>query len=52
MGHYKNQHRNLWSSVHIVIKDIGMGISEEVVSEIFKPFFSTKTLGSGLGLRE
>jgi signal transduction histidine kinase len=33
-----------------MIKDTGAGISEEIASEIFKPFFSTKTRGSGLGL--
>lgn len=38
------------SKVLVVIKDTGMGIKEEIVSEIFKPFFSTKTRGSGLGL--
>jgi len=38
------------SKVLVVIKDTGMGISEEIVYEIFKPFFSTKTRGSGLGL--
>jgi signal transduction histidine kinase len=27
-----------------------MGISSEIVSEIFKPFFTTKTRGTGLGL--
>jgi len=38
------------SKVHVVIKDTGTGISEEIISEMFKPFFSTKTRGSGLGL--
>ncbi|MFZ2197617.1 MAG: ATP-binding protein [Thermodesulfovibrionales bacterium] len=38
------------SRVHIVIKDTGKGISEEVLADIFKPFFTTKTRGSGLGL--
>ncbi len=38
------------SGVRIVIKDTGVGMSEETISEIFKPFFTTKTRGSGLGL--
>lgn len=38
------------SSVRIMIKDTGAGIAKEIISEIFKPFFTTKTRGSGLGL--
>ena len=38
------------SQVRIMIRDTGAGIKEEIVSDIFKPFFSTKTRGSGLGL--
>jgi two-component system, NtrC family, sensor histidine kinase HydH len=38
------------SRVRIVIKDTGPGMSEETITEIFKPFFTTKTRGSGLGL--
>lgn len=38
------------SRVLIVIKDSGTGMSEETIAEIFKPFFTTKTRGSGLGL--
>ncbi len=38
------------SRVLVVVKDTGAGIGEEIVSEIFKPFFTTKTRGSGLGL--
>ncbi|MBI1871619.1 MAG: PAS domain-containing protein [Chlamydiae bacterium] len=34
----------------IQIEDTGDGISEEHSQEIFEPFFSTKTLGMGLGL--
>jgi len=38
------------SRVVITIKDTGAGISKEIISDIFKPFFTTKTRGSGLGL--
>lgn len=34
----------------ISIKDTGKGIPEEVLPHIFKPFFTTKEKGSGLGL--
>jgi signal transduction histidine kinase len=30
--------------------DTGKGISQEVLNRIFRPFFSTKPGGSGLGL--
>jgi two-component system sensor histidine kinase AtoS len=36
--------------VSVSIKDTGPGISDEVMENLFKPFFTTKTLGSGLGL--
>ena len=35
---------------NIVIKDTGSGISDENISKIFNPFFTTKEKGSGLGL--
>ncbi len=34
----------------IKIKDNGPGIPEEIKEKIFKPFFTTKTTGTGLGL--
>lgn len=36
--------------INIVIRDTGSGISETIISDIFKPFYTTKTRGSGLGL--
>jgi len=35
---------------HIVIRDNGCGIPADIVDRIFDPFFSTKQLGSGLGM--
>ena len=36
--------------VKIVIKDTGMGIPPEHISRVFEPYFTTKQMGSGLGL--
>ncbi|MDD5687863.1 MAG: ATP-binding protein [Elusimicrobia bacterium] len=36
--------------VNISVKDNGCGISDEFMSKIFKPFYTTKVRGSGLGL--
>ena len=36
--------------VRIAIVDTGHGMSDDVMKDIFKPFFTTKTRGSGLGL--
>ena len=37
-------------TVMVQIKDTGTGISSDILENIFKPFFTTKADGSGLGL--
>lgn len=36
--------------IHISISDNGTGIAKSVINKVFDPFFSTKTMGQGLGL--
>lgn len=36
--------------VHIIVKDNGEGIANDVMPKLFEPFFTTKTKGTGLGL--
>jgi two-component system sensor histidine kinase PilS (NtrC family) len=36
--------------VQVTVKDDGCGMSEETISKIFNPFFTTKAHGTGLGL--
>ncbi len=38
------------NGVEIRVRDNGKGIKEEIIPFVFKPFFSTKPKGSGLGL--
>src|SRR5262249_18401764 len=38
------------SEVEIVVRDSGPGIPDTVVDDIFKPFYTTKSEGMGMGL--
>lgn len=42
--------RRVADSIEICVADSGPGIPAEILSEIFKPHFSTKACASGLGL--
>ena len=42
--------KNEKDEIEIMLTDTGCGISEELVKEIFNPFFTTKEKGTGLGL--
>ncbi|MFO7707764.1 MAG: PAS domain S-box protein [Desulfobacterales bacterium] len=37
-------------SVHIEVRDTGLGIPRAVIGKIFEPFFTTKEVGKGTGL--
>ena len=36
--------------VHLIVEDIGTGMTDEVLEQIFIPFFTTKDVGQGTGL--
>ena len=36
--------------VHVQVKDTGCGIPQELLDQIWDPFFTTKTVGQGVGL--
>ncbi|MFA4915102.1 MAG: ATP-binding protein [Syntrophales bacterium] len=46
----KTQYRRDTNSVTIECRDTGSGIPPEIINDIFRPFFSTKEVGSGTGL--
>lgn len=41
---------NIDNTITIQVIDNGVGISEEIIEDVFVPFFSTKKSGSGIGL--
>src|SRR5262249_15358332 len=45
-----NYLRSLRPSISVQISDTGCGISEDDLTRIFEPFFSTRKKGTGLGL--
>lgn len=44
--------KNLENGIEIIFTDTGRGIPEDIIHEVFKPYFTTKqkTYGTGLGL--
>ena len=46
----KTRYKRETNTVSIECRDTGLGIPENVLKDIFKPFFTTKTVGSGSGL--
>ncbi len=42
--------KKLNEQVKIIVKDNGMGVSQQVIEKIFQPFFTTKPPGEGTGL--
>lgn len=36
--------------LHIAVSDNGPGVQDELIADIFTPFFSTREKGSGIGL--
>ena len=49
-GHIVVRAREVAGDARIAVEDDGPGIPEEVQSRLFKPFFTTKARGTGLGL--
>ena len=46
----KSEIRNPKSEIELCLIDTGKGMSPEIVAKAFKPFFSTRSGGTGLGL--
>ena len=38
------------NTIEITVSDAGPGFSKEIISKVFKPFFTTKAHGTGMGL--
>jgi signal transduction histidine kinase len=49
-GHLVARVRRQDGFVEVTVRDNGVGISEEALTKIFEPYFSTKQSGFGLGL--
>ncbi len=47
---YKTKQNTKNKTVEISVEDNGIGIPEDKINEIFKPFYTTKTEGTGLGM--
>ncbi len=46
----KTRHKKNDNEIEVTVNDTGAGISDEVLSHVFQPFFTTKNKGLGLGL--
>ena len=46
----KTRYKRETNTVSVECSDTGLGIPENVLKDIFKPFFTTKAVGSGTGL--
>lgn len=42
--------RHSGSDVQLIVRDAGTGIGEDAIERIFDPFYTTKSVGNGLGL--
>ena len=49
-GHLRVRVAKMDGTVEVTMDDTGVGITEEALSKIFEPYFSTKQAGFGLGL--
>ena len=48
--HVRIRTQKVENRMQISVEDNGPGIAEELIDQVFVPFFSTKELGSGIGL--
>jgi signal transduction histidine kinase len=42
--------KDLQSAISVTVRDTGVGVFNEELTEIFNPFFTSKTSGAGMGL--